>query len=58
MDFKSKDRKGCRQEIKLMDQSVKETYISLILWDPVLQMFTMDWKSCPTGSIQSDLFSK
>ena len=48
LDCKSSDRK-CRQEIKLMDRSTKEMYISLILWDSALQMFTMSWKPLATG---------
>lgn len=49
LDFKTKDRKGCRQEIKLMDQSARDMYVNLVLWEPLLQMFTLEWKPCNTG---------
>lgn len=51
LDFKVKDRKACRQEVKFVDQSDKETYIKLVLWDPVSQVFTLEWKAGATGNI-------
>ncbi|XP_057381339.1 meiosis-specific with OB domain-containing protein-like isoform X1 [Daphnia carinata] len=48
LDFKIKDRKVCRQEVKFVDQSDKEFYVNLVLWDSVSQVFTLEWKAGAT----------
>lgn len=50
LDFKIKDRKACRQEVKFVDQSDKESYVNLVLWDSVSQVFTLEWKAGATGN--------
>jgi hypothetical protein len=50
LDFKVNDRKARRQEVKFLDQSDKEMFITLVLWDSVCQVFTMEWKPFATGN--------
>ncbi|EFX84010.1 hypothetical protein DAPPUDRAFT_315096 [Daphnia pulex] len=48
LDFKVNDRKTRRQEVKFVDQSDKEMFITLVLWDSVFQVFTTEWKPFAT----------
>ena len=58
LDCKIKDRKCCRLEVKLVDPSSKETFIALTLWEPLLQMFTLEWKPCATGKLSFQIKNK
>lgn len=41
-----------------MDPSSKETFIALTLWEPLLQMFTLEWKPCATGKLSFQIKNK